>query len=204
MGTKDKRVDEYIAKSAPFAKPVLTHLRQLVHTACPDVQETIKWSFPHFDYKGMLCSMASFKQHCAFGFWKSALMKDAGELIGKNESAMGHLGKITSLQDLPPDKKIIAWIREAVRLNDEEVKLPARNKKATKKDIPVPDALRQALNKNKAASATFNNFSPSHQYEYLEWITEAKTEDTKNKRIATTMEWLSEGKSRHWKYVKSK
>ena len=135
MGNKDKRVDAYISKSAEFAKPILIHLRDLVHAACPDIQETIKWGFPHFDYKGMLCSMASFKQHCAFGFWKTALMKDAKEMIGKNEYAMGHLGKIMSLKDLPPDKKIIAWIKEAVKLNDDDVKLPERKKPKQKKKL---------------------------------------------------------------------
>jgi len=201
MGKKDQRVDEYISKSADFAKPILTHLRNLVHDACPAIEETIKWGFPHFDYKGMLCSMASFKQHCAFGFWKTALMKDAKEMIGKNEYAMGHLGKIMSLKDLPPDKKITAWVNEAVKLNDDKVKWPEK-KTATKKEIEMPDAFQKALNKNKSAAATFKNFSPSHRYEYLEWITEAKTEETRNKRIATTIEWLTDGKSRNWKYVK--
>ena len=201
MGKKDKRVDEYISKSADFAKPILTHLRDLVHNACPAIEETIKWGFPHFDYKGMLCSMASFKQHCAFGFWKTALMKDAKEMMGKNEYAMGHLGKIMSLKDLPTDKKITAWVKEAVKLNDDKVKLPEK-KTATKKEIEIPDAFQKALNKNKSAATTFKNFSPSHRYEYLEWITEAKTEETRDKRIATTIEWLTEGKSRNWKYVK--
>lgn len=202
MGKKDKRVDDYISKSGDFAKPILIHLRELVHAACPDIQETIKWSFPHFDYKGMLCSMASFKQHCAFGFWKTALMKDAKEMIGKNEYAMGHLGKITSLEDLPPDKKITAWIKEAVKLNDDNVKLPERKKSEPKKEIDIPEPLQKALSKNKKAATTFNNFSPSHRYEYLEWITEAKTEETRNKRIATAIEWLTEGKPRHWKYAR--
>ncbi|MEP6948592.1 MAG: YdeI/OmpD-associated family protein [Ginsengibacter sp.] len=202
MGNKDKRVDEYISKSAEFAKPILIHLRDLVHAACPGTRETIKWGFPHFDYKGMLCSMASFKQHCAFGFWKTALMKDAREMMGKNENAMGHLGRITSLKDLPPDKKITTWIKEAVKLNDDNVKLPERKKTGSKKEIEIPDAFQKALNKNKAAATSFSNFSPSHKYEYLEWITEAKTEETRNKRIVTAIEWLTEGKSRHWKYAK--
>lgn len=201
MGKQDSRVDGYILKSAEFAKPILSHLRKLVHEACPDVVETIKWGMPFFDYKGPLCNMASFKQHCSFGFWKSALMKDAPQLKDNNEQAMGHLGKITSVNDLPPNKKITAWIKEARKLNDDEVKLPER-KNYTKREIEMPAEFQQALNKNKKASATFNNFSPSHKYEYLEWITEAKTEDTKNKRIATTIELLDEGKSRHWKYAK--
>ena len=202
MGNKDKRVDDYISKSADFAKPVLSHLRKLVHDACPNVQETIKWSFPHFDYKGMMCSMAAFKQHCAFGFWKTALMKDAKEMIEKNDYAMGHLGKITSLNDLPTDKKITAWIKEAAKLNDDDVKLPERKRSTDKKEIEIPDAFQKALNENKTAAATFYNFSPSHKYEYLEWITGAKTDETKSRRIVTTIKQLTEGKSLNWKYAK--
>src|SRR5664279_4582147 len=166
MVKKDKRVDEYISKSAEFAKPILNHLRNLVHTACPDAEETIKWGFPHFDYKGMLCSMASFKQHCAFGFWKTALMKDAKEMSGNNEYAMGHLGKIMGMEDLPPDKKIIAWIKEAVKLNDGNIKLPVREKISPVKEIEVPEVLQKALDRNKAAAIAFAGFSPSHKREY--------------------------------------
>lgn len=201
MGKQDKRVDAYILKSADFAKPILNHLRKIVHEACPDVEETIKWGFPHFDYKGMMCSMAAFKEHCAFGFWKTALMKDAKDMIGKNEYAMGHLGRITTLKDLPPDKKITAWVKEAIKLNDEDIKVE-KKKPVAKKEIEIPGAFQKELNKNKAAATTFKNFSPSHRYEYLEWITEAKTDETKNKRIAQTIEWLAEGKSRNWKYMR--
>lgn len=127
MGTKDLRVDKYIANAADFAKPMLNHLRELVHKACPETEEIIKWGFPHFDYKGMMCSMAAFKQHCAFTFWKAALMKDK-KLIenAKSESAMGHLGRITSLNDLPSDKILMAYIKEAKKLNDDDVKLPVK------------------------------------------------------------------------------
>ena len=202
MGNKDKRIDAYISKSAEFAKPILNHLRKLVHAACPNVQETIKWSFPHFDYKGMMCSMAAFKNHCAFGFWKSSIMKDAKELRGKNEDAMGHLGKITSLKDLPPDTKITAWIKEAMKLNDDDIKLPERKKTDLKKDVQIPAELQKALDSNTNAATKFNGLSPSHKREYIEWINEAKTEATKAKRIDTTIEWVSEGKSRNWKYMR--
>lgn len=202
MSQKDKRIDAYISKSAEFAKPVLQHLRNLVHQACPNVEETVKWGMPFFDYKGPLCNIAAFKEHCAFGFWKSKIMKDAKELMGQNEYAMGHLGKITGLKDLPADKKIIDWIKEAMKLNDDNVKLPERKKSASPKELEIPDALQKALNKNKTAAAAFTNFSPSHKREYIEWIEEAKTDETKNKRIATTIEWVTEGKSRNWKYMK--
>ena len=123
--SKDKRIDAYIAKSADFAIPILNHIRSLVHKTCPDVEETMKWSFPHFDYLGeMMCSMAAFKQHCSFGFWKATLMKDT-ELMerAQSEEAMGHMGKIKSLKDLPSDKKMTAYIKEAMKLNEEGVKV---------------------------------------------------------------------------------
>src|SRR5688572_21170865 len=119
MGKKDKAIDAYIAKSAPFAQPILTHIRELVHRACPEVEETMKWSFPHFDYRNeMMCSMAAFKQHCVMGFWKASIMKDPVLVENaRSEVAMGHMGKIASIKDLPPDKKVIAYIKEAMGLN---------------------------------------------------------------------------------------
>lgn len=203
MAKKDPRVDLYISKSAEFAKPILVHLRTLVHTACPDVEETIKWSFASFDYKGPMCSMAYFKQHCAFGFWKASLMKDKTLISNaESESAMGHYGKIKSLKDLPSDKKIISHIKDAMKLNDMGIKLPPRKVKAVKKELAVPEYFLKQLKKNKKAFAVFENFSPSHKREYVEWITEAKTDETKNRRIETAIEWMSEGKSRNWKYAK--
>jgi uncharacterized protein YdeI (YjbR/CyaY-like superfamily) len=203
MAKKDPRIDLYISKSAGFAKPILMHLRELVHVACPDVEETIKWSFASFDYKGPMCSMAAFKQHCAFGFWKASLMKD--KALTKNaesESAMGHYGKITSLKDLPSDKKIIAHIKEAIKLNDKGIKLPPKKVAKDKKEIVIPDYFLKELKKNKKALRTFQAFSPSHKREYIEWITEAKSDETKYRRIETAIKWMSEGKSRNWKYIK--
>ena len=203
MPKNNPRIDLYISKSAEFAKPILMHLRELIHLACPEVEETIKWSFARFDYKGPMCSMASFKQHCAFGFWKASLMKD--KTLTKNaesESAMGHYGKITSLKDLPSDKKIIAHIKEAMMLNEKGIKLPPRKFTTAKKEVVVPDYFLKQLKKNKKALATFENFSPSHKREYIEWIIEAKTDETKNRRMETAIEWVSEGKSRNWKYMK--
>ena len=204
MGKKDKRVDDYISKSAAFAKPVLNHIRQLVHTGCPQVEETIKWGFPNFDYMGVFCSMAAFKEHCSFGFWKAAIMEDAKKLKANQESAMGHLGKIKSIDDLPSDKILISYIKEAARLNDEGVKLPPRNKSVEKKELIIPEYFTKPLSKNKKASQAFEAFSPSHKKEYVEWITEAKTEETRNKRMATALEWIAEGKGRNWKYEKPK
>ncbi|HEY0677797.1 MAG TPA: YdeI/OmpD-associated family protein [Chitinophagaceae bacterium] len=203
MPAYDPRIDAYIQKAAPFAQPILEHLRELVHKACPQVQETMKWSFPHFEYKGILCSMAAFKQHCSFGFWKAALLKDEKQLLNRHgDTGMGHFGKISSLKDLPSDKILTAYIQEAVHLNEDEIKLVSRTKAAPKKEPQTPPELLSALKKNKAALKTFENFSPSHKREYVEWITEAKTEATRDKRIATTIEWLTEGKIRNWKYVR--
>ncbi len=202
MAAKEKALDAYIAKSADFAKPILNHIRELVHKACPNVEEKMKWSMPFFDYKGeMLCHMASFKQHAVMGFWKAPLMKDSILVENaKSEVSMGHLGRITSLKDLPPDKKIIAWIKEAMALNDKGVKLAAKPKAADKKELFVPDYFLKALNKNKKALQIFTAFPYSHKKEYVQWITEAKIEITKNKRIATAVEMIAENKSRNWKY----
>lgn len=203
MSNKDSRIELYISKSAEFAKPILIYIRKLVHRACPDVQETIKWGFPYFDYKGPMCGMAAFKKHCSFGFWKAALMKDKTLMANaKSESAMGHYGKITSLKDLPSNKKMIANIKEAMKLNEDGVKLPARKSLSNKTKMEPPEYILKALKKNKKALTTFENFSPSHQREYVEWITEAKTDETINRRLETTIEWLTEGKSRNWKYMK--
>ena len=202
MAAKEKALDAYIAKSADFAKPILNHIRELVHKACPNVEEKMKWSMPFFDYKGeMLCHMASFKQHAVMGFWKASLMKDSILVENaKSEVSMGHLGRITSLKDLPPDKKIIAWVKEAMVLNDKGVKLAAKPKAADKKELFVPDYFLKALSKNKKALQIFTAFSYSHKKEYVQWITEAKTEETKNKRIASAIEMIAENKSRNWKY----
>jgi uncharacterized protein YdeI (YjbR/CyaY-like superfamily) len=200
MGTKDARIDAYIAKAQPFAQPILKKLRTLVHKAVPQVEETMKWSFPHFDYKGeMMCSMAAFKQHAAFGFWKAKLMKEAASLGANQQEAMGHLGRITSLQDLPKDAVLVKWIKEAARLNDAGAKV-VRYPAKTRAPLKVPRYIAAALKTSPRASATWAAFSPSHKREYVEWIAEAKTEETRQRRIATALEWLAAGKSRNWKY----
>jgi uncharacterized protein YdeI (YjbR/CyaY-like superfamily) len=201
MSSKDPRIDAYIEKSADFAKPILEHIRKLVHKACPDVEETWKWSFPHFDYKGMLCSMAAFKEHAAFGFWKQSLLEQ--DAFPAEKTAMGSFGRITSVKDLPPDKVIIGLIHQAMELNEKGIKLAKPKPSAdAKKEFPVPGDLAAALKKNKKAQTQFDKFSPSHRKEYIAWINEAKTEPTRNKRLATTLEWLADGKSRNWKYEK--
>jgi uncharacterized protein YdeI (YjbR/CyaY-like superfamily) len=204
MANTDPRVDAYIAKSAEFARPVLTHIRQLVHKACPEATETIKWGMPFFETGGtLLCNMASFKQHCSFGFWNAGLLKDPkGVLQVKDRNSMGHFDRITSLKDLPADKTVLALIKEAAALNEQGIKKKAP-KKEPKPELPVPAALSAALKINKSAKTHFDQMPPSHRREYNEWITEAKTDATRDKRVATTIEWLTEGKSRNWQYKKS-
>jgi uncharacterized protein YdeI (YjbR/CyaY-like superfamily) len=196
MGATDKRVDAYIAKSADFAKPILTHIRRLVHRACPEATETIKWSSPFFVHKGVLCFMAAFKAHCAVGFWKRKLLFPGG----KPGDAMGHFGRVTSVADLPADRELIGLIKRAAALNEAGVRAPSRPKAAARKELVVPDYFQAALRKKKKALAAFEKFSYSHKKEYVEWIVEAKREETRQKRIATALEWLAGGKSRNWKY----
>jgi uncharacterized protein YdeI (YjbR/CyaY-like superfamily) len=197
LGQKDPRVDAYISKAADFAKPILEEIRARVHAACPDVEETIKWSMPAFDYKGPLCGMAAFKQHCVFGFWKSPLV--VGE-AGPDDNPMGYREKLTSVRDLPSKTEFRANIRKAMDLNDRGVKVP-RPARAPTAEIPVPDDFAAAIKKNAKAQAVFDGFSPSHRREYLEWITDAKTEATRSRRIAQAIEWMAEGKPRNWKYM---
>ena len=199
MATNDPRVDAYIAKSQAFAQPILRHLRAVVHEACPDVEEAMKWSFPHFDYRGaMMCSMAAFKQHCAFGFWRGAQLLGADS---RNAEAMGDFGRITSLSELPSNARIRSLVKQAMELTDSGTANTARKKSpVAKKPVRVPNDLAAALAKHKTAAAAFAAFPPSQRREYVEWITEAKTAATRERRLLTAIEWLTDGKTRNWKY----
>ncbi len=202
MGQTDKRIDAYIMNALPFAQPILNHIRALVHAACPEVAETMKWSFPHFMYnKEILASMASFKSHAVFGFWKGSVMEDPDDILStENRTSMGHLGQLTQLKDLPKDAVMKKYIKQAMKLSEQGVKLPQRQRPAVKTELVMPDYFTQALTKNKNAQKHFEAFNYSSKKEYLEWLEEAKTDATRAKRLATTIEWLEEGKKRHWKY----
>ncbi|MBK9671220.1 MAG: YdeI/OmpD-associated family protein [Bacteroidetes bacterium] len=204
MATKDKRIDTYIAKSPLFAQPILTHMRILIHKACPEVIETIKWGMPFFDYKGPMFNFAAFKAHCVGGFWKAKLLKDEHNYLGERKNnggeAMGHLGRMTSLKDLPPDKVLIDFIKQHMKLN--ETGINVEKKVVVKKELVLPQELEVALSKNKKAQTHFEQFTTSQKGEYADWIAEAKTAATKQKRLADAVEWISEGKIRNWKYLK--
>jgi uncharacterized protein YdeI (YjbR/CyaY-like superfamily) len=196
------KVDEYIEKAAPFARPVLEHLRTLVHQACPEVTEEIKWSRPFFMHRGqMLGNISAFKAHCSFGLWGSeiaAVMRKDGIL---SSEGMGSVGKITSLKDLPADKALLGYIRQAATFVESGSRtMPARVAKESKAPIEVPAELTAALKKNNAAKATFAAFSPSCKREYVEWVAEAKQAATRDRRVAQAVEWMAEGKQRNWKY----
>jgi uncharacterized protein YdeI (YjbR/CyaY-like superfamily) len=199
MPKRDPRVDAYIAKSQDFAKPILTHLRKVVHNACPDVEETLKWGAPTFMYNGIMCGMAAFKSHCHFILWKGRLIlyKD-GEPVS---AATGHFRNLTSISDLPSERVLGGYIKDAKRLNESGSKVP-RSKPKKKKPIALPAVLRRALASNTKARAAFDLFSPSHKREYVEWITDAKTDETRQRRVDTAIEWMAEGKPRNWKYMK--
>jgi len=198
----DPRVDAYINKSAAFAQPILEHVRELVHKAVPNVEEAIKWSMPFFTYKGQhLGGMAAFKQHCSFGLWGSYMR----ELMKKDgltpEEGMGSFGKLTAKKDLPSDKVVTGYIRQAAAFIDDGAKTMQRPKKAARPAPQTPAELAAALKKNKAAQKVWTDFSPSCQREYVDWITEAKTDATRNRRLETAIEWMAEGKPRNWKYM---
>ncbi|MEO6189540.1 MAG: YdeI/OmpD-associated family protein [Saprospiraceae bacterium] len=203
MKKLNPKVDEYINKAQNFAKPILLHFRKIVHSACPEVEEKIKWSFPHYDYNGnMMCSMASFTQHCAINFWLSNQMEDPDGilLIGKDRPSMGHLGRITSIKDLPNERTLIKYIHQAMKLSDQGIKL--ERKPTIKKELIIPEYFIKALSKNKSAKTNFEAFPYSHKKEYVEWIVDAKTEPTRERRITQAIELIAQGKGRNWKYEK--
>lgn len=199
MPSRDPRVDAYIAKSAEFAQPILIHIREVMHAACPAVEETMKWSAPHFDYKGVMCSMAAFKAHCALGFWKAPLIAGLGPNSANGGAAAGNFGRITSIADLPDTKTLTGYIREAMRLNDEGIGVP-KPKKSPKPEPAMPPELAAALSKNRAAKAAFDAFTPGQRREYIEWIAEAKRDETRARRVEQTVEWVAEGRQRNWKH----
>lgn len=192
----DPRIDAYIDnKAADFAKPILRHLRDMVHEACPDGEETIKWGMPTFMYQGkILAGMASFKAHATFGYWNDTMLQ-ADE---KNRSAMGQFGRLTSLDDLPPREALIELTRKSMALVDSGAKIERRRE--PKAPLTVPQDLQAAIDGAAAAKATWDAFPPSCQREYVEWVTEAKRDETRVKRLNQTVEWLAEGKKRNWKY----
>lgn len=197
MAKIDPRVDAYIAKKPDFAKAILSHIRRVMHSAVPDVEETIKWGAPAFEHKGILCIMAAFKEHCALNLWKGSLILRKGDKA-VDESA-GNFGRLKSVKDLPPARVLAGYFKQAAKLNEDGVvvKKTAPTKKAP---LSVPPILHSALAKNAKAREAFEAFSPSHKREYIRWITEAKSDDTRQRRVETALEWIAEGKSRNWKY----
>lgn len=198
------QVDEYIASTAPFAQPILSHLRELIHKTLPEVEEAIKWGHPFFMYRGLMFgNMAGFKQHCSIGLWGDQV-KDKLVADGAYEATgMGVLGKLTSLKDLPSDRELTSYFRTAAAAIDTgaRTKNYSRPKPSSPKPPPeVPASLAAALKKNKAAATQFAAMPPGCQREYCEWIAEAKRDETRDKRVATAVEWITEGKRRNWKY----
>ncbi len=204
---RDPRIDAYIARSADFARPILTYLRQVVSEGCPEAVETLKWRSPSWEYKGLLCGMAAFKQHCTFGFWKHSLVVPDPPPAGatsasghsKSDEAMGQFGRITAISDLPSRKVLLGYVRKAAKLNEEGVKVVRPKRKPTR-PLPVPADLAAALKRSRPAAEHFAQFSPSKRKDYIEWLTQARTDETRQRRLATAIAWIAEGKSRNWKY----
>ena len=203
----NSKVDAYIATSAAFAQPVLNHLRGLVHKACPDAVEEMKWSRPFFLHGGViLCNISAFKEHCSLRFWGAEMGKVLRQEGVLQEGGMGSLGRVTSVKDLPADKAMLGYIRQAAKfidagLGDNRITVARRVVKAPKTAVETPAEFAAALKKNKAAGKVFGAFSPSCKREYVEWIVDAKREETRERRIAQAVEWIAEGKQRNWKYM---
>jgi uncharacterized protein YdeI (YjbR/CyaY-like superfamily) len=193
---RDPRIDAYIERQADFARPILERIRAAVHATCPDAEETIKWSMPHFMHKGqMMAGMAAFKAHATFGFWRS---KEVLGETGAERDAMGQFGRLESVDDLPPPDILEGLIRKAAALNEAGRK--PRPKKPLKPEAETPQDLADALAANPAASATFDSFPASARRDYADWVADAKRPETRARRVAQSVEWLAQGKRRHWKY----
>ncbi|HEY7188422.1 MAG TPA: YdeI/OmpD-associated family protein [Vicinamibacterales bacterium] len=191
---RDPRIDAYITKAAPFAKPIITHVREVVHEACPEIVETLKWGHPSFDHHGIVCGVAAFKAHCVLSFWKAALLGDAALLQRQ----------VASVADLPGRRDFVRLVKQAAKLNEDGVTVPEEPRKRPSETRPldVPDVLTNALRKNKKAQTTFDAFSHTNKKDYVDWITDAKSDDTRQKRLEQAIEWMAEGKPRNWKYQK--
>lgn len=195
-------VDAYIDQAPDFAQPILKKLRRLFHQACPEIQESIKWSSPFFEFQGIVGNMSAFKKHVSYGFWKAGLMSDPEGILEKSGNTQMAILKATSLEDLPDDEVLIRYIEEAVTLNEKGVKIPRSRLANRAEELTIPDDFMAALNQNKEALAAFEQFSNSNRKDYVAWITEAKREETRTKRMATAVEWMAQGKPRNWKYMK--
>ena len=198
------KIDAYIEKARDFAKPILVKVRKLFHKAFPDIEEAVRWGNPSFMHKGIVGGIAAFKEHVWISFWKGELMEDKQKLFTKQgETHMGNI-RVNDVSELPADKVLIAYIKEAVDMNERGVKVPKLTGKSKKPPLKVPEDLQAKLNlnKNKKALEVFEGFNPSHKREYVEWITEAKREETRKRRIEQAIEMMSEGKPRNWKYMK--
>lgn len=196
MGKKDSRIDAYIENSEDFARPILRHLRDVVHEGCPDVEETIKWNFPVFEYKGIMANMAFFKEHCAFGFWKASLILEGDE--SRSEEAMGQFGRITSVEDLPPREALVGYVRRAAAVNEKGLK--PKKKAKPKPELEMPEDFAAALRAQSGGMKAFEAMPPSHRREYIEWIVEAKRDATRTRRIEKAVGQIAEAKSLNWKY----
>jgi uncharacterized protein YdeI (YjbR/CyaY-like superfamily) len=201
MTANDSRIDAYIENAPSFAQPILNYIRQTVHELCPQSQETIKWGMPHFIYKGeLMCGMAAFKKHCAFGFWKAVLLQDPEGKMEMGKSAMGDWGKITTISDLPSKEVLASFIQQAMILNEQGIKVHKKPTPSKEKSFDTPDYFIKALESEPLSMENFQRFSLSHKNEYIQWLEEAKTEETRSRRMAQAIEWIAQGKSRNWKY----
>ena len=196
-------VDAYIAKSADFAQPILRHVRKLMHKGCPRIEETIKWGVPAFEREGIVAMMAAFKGHVAFGFWSEKLIREKlgreAERVFPKDAKLGMGGRrYLSRAELPPDAAILRAVKMAVALN-ESGERPVRVRKR-KPPPKAPRHLTAALKKNAKARTTWSRLTPGQQREYVEWLAEARREETRARRLAETLALLAAGKTRHWKY----
>jgi uncharacterized protein YdeI (YjbR/CyaY-like superfamily) len=196
--SRDARIDAYMEKAQPFARPILAKVRERAHAAVPGIEESIKWGMPAYLTGGKLVLItAAFKVHAALNFWRGQELESTHGAVG----AMGQFGRIRSLEELPDDAELDRLIREAAELAA-TAPAPRKTKHEPKPAPELHPEFAAALARVPKAKAALDGFPPSARRDYLEWIGEAKQESTRAKRIASAVEWLNEGKKRNWKYEK--
>lgn len=195
MNEASENITAYIEKATPEFKEVMIALRSVLNNPNFDIKEDWKWGAPNFNNEGMICWLAHFRNHVGMNFFKGTLIKDKYNLFTHYREEKGNRQlKFSDINQIIPEQ-IEYYIEEAIKLNQENIKVVKKEI-----DTSLPLDLETELNNNPKAKMFFESLAPSYKRDYIEWIEEAKREATRTKRLATTMEWLSEGKKKNWKY----
>jgi hypothetical protein len=188
-----EQINQYMAELPEWQRRMLVRLRQLIHEAAPEVEEAWRWDKPHFDNAGIMVGLCAFKEHVAVWFHKGALLKDTKKLFEATARTEEKGMRAYKLHegDKINEAAFLDLVKQAVAVNDKGTKL--REAKPTKKALVVPEDLEQVLRKDPTAWANWEAFPVGHRRAYVEWVTDARQEETRKRRIAQSLEKIREG-----------